>query len=65
MTTFEIHKWLLHLPGESIYDGTRVAQPDEVANYNTGDGIEKALLMASVLSRRGEHKRICASDPSR
>ena len=56
-----IHNWLAGLPGASIYDGTRVAQPDEVANYNTGDGIEKAFLMASVLSRRGEQKRFTLS----
>ena len=57
MTASDIHHWLLHLSGESIYDGTRVAQPDEVANYNTGDGIEKAFLLASVLSRRNEQKQ--------
>ena len=57
MSVESLHRWLCGLPGASIYDGTRLAQPDEVANYNTGDGIEKAFLMASVLSRRGEHKR--------
>ncbi|HDS84972.1 MAG TPA: hypothetical protein ENN97_07255 [Phycisphaerales bacterium] len=56
MTAEQIHSWLTGLPGASIYDGTRLAQPDEVANYHTGDGIEKAFLMASVLSRRGEQK---------
>jgi hypothetical protein len=39
------------LPGESIYDGPhRLAQPDEVWNFGRGDGIEKALLLASVLN---------------
>lgn len=56
MSAEQIHTWLTGLPGASIYDGTRLAQPDEVANYNTGDGVEKAFLMASVLSRRGEQK---------
>jgi hypothetical protein len=37
----------------SIYDGTRLAQPDEVWNYKTGDGIEKAILLANIwLARR-------------
>ena len=57
MTAEQIDSWLTGLPSASIYDGTRLAQPDEVANYNTGDGIEKAFLMASVLSRRGQQKQ--------
>ena len=37
------------LGGESIYDGaSRLAQPDEVWNYGTGDGLEKCLLAANV-----------------
>ena len=57
MTAAALHDWLMGLPGTSIYDGSRLAQPDEVANFNTGDGIEKAFLLASVLSRRNEQKR--------
>lgn len=35
---------------ESIYDGTsRLAQPDEVWNLGTGDGLEKCLLAANIL----------------
>jgi hypothetical protein len=42
-------------PDESIYDGvTRLAQPDEVWNFKHGDGLEKAILMASILHNRGE-----------
>ena len=38
------------LADESIYDGTsRLAQPDEVWNFGTGDGLEKCLLAANVL----------------
>ena len=38
------------LGGESIYDGpSRLAQPDEVWNYGTGDGLEKCLLAANIL----------------
>jgi len=41
------------LPGESIYDeAARLAQPDEVWNYERGDGVEKALLLANVLRSR-------------
>jgi hypothetical protein len=43
---------------ESIYDGPRVAQPDEVWNYRRGDGLEKALLLAAVLAARAPEKRI-------
>jgi len=42
-------------PDESIYDGaTRLAQPDEVWNFKHGDGLEKAILMASILHNRNE-----------
>ena len=38
------------LGDESIYDGpSRLAQPDEVWNYGTGDGLEKCLLAANAL----------------
>ena len=38
------------LDDESIYDGpSRLAQPDEVWNYGTGDGLEKCLLAANAI----------------
>lgn len=40
------------LPDESIYDGPRLAQPDEVWNYGRGDGAEKAICLANVLKSR-------------
>ena len=40
------------LPAESIYDGARAAQPDEVWNYGRGDGFEKAVTAAAILRRR-------------
>jgi len=48
----EVHAWLGQLESVSIYDGNRLAQPDEVANYGRGDGLEKAFLLANVLRRR-------------
>ncbi len=36
----------------SIYDGTRMAQPDEVWNYGRGDGLEKAICLLNVLKAR-------------
>jgi hypothetical protein len=48
----QIYKWLNEMSGDSIYDEKRLAQPDEVANYQTGDGLEKAFLMANVLLSR-------------
>jgi len=47
-----VYEWLSRMKEVSIYDGNRLAQPDEVANYNTGDGLEKAFLMANVLRHR-------------
>ena len=43
---------LAALPNESIYDATRVAQPDEVWNYQRGDGLERALTLAAILKAR-------------
>ena len=38
------------LGDESIYDGaSRLARPDEVWNFGTGDGLEKCLLAANIL----------------
>ena len=37
------------LPNESIYDGSRMAQPDEVWNYGRGDGLEKAICLLNIV----------------
>ncbi len=40
------------LGSDSIYDGPRLAQPDEVWNFQTGDGLEKAILLSNVWKKR-------------
>ena len=40
------------LGSDSIYDGPRLAQPDEVWNFQTGDGLEKAILLSNVWKSR-------------
>ncbi|HEX7494291.1 MAG TPA: hypothetical protein VF346_08725 [Bacteroidales bacterium] len=45
----EVYSVLKELPDESIYDGKRLALPDEVWNFRRGDGIEKAFLLADFL----------------
>ena len=52
MSAAEVYEWLIRLPAASIYDGNRLAQPDELANYGTGDGLEKAFFLANVLRHR-------------
>lgn len=52
MSVEGVYEWLGRMHDASIYDHNRLAQPDEAANYYTGDGLEKALLMASVLRHR-------------
>jgi hypothetical protein len=47
-----VYEWLDRMKSVSIYDSNRLAQPDEVANYFTGDGLEKAFLMANILRHR-------------
>ncbi len=48
----ELFQTLEALPNESIYDGTRVAQPDEVWNFQRGDGFERAIAFSNVWKSR-------------
>jgi len=45
----EVYDILIKLSDESIYDGSRLALPDEVWNFRRGDGIEKSLLLADFI----------------
>ena len=46
----EVVRRLAEMPGESIYDGpSRLAQPDEVWNFQRGDGLEKCLVAANAV----------------
>jgi len=53
-----VYAWLEQMKNTSIYDGKRLAQPDEVANYNRGDGLEKAILLANVIRQRNPEQDI-------
>jgi hypothetical protein len=48
----EVYEIIRHLPDHSIYDGKRLAMPDEVWNFRRGDGIEKAFLLANYICDR-------------
>jgi hypothetical protein len=52
MSVEQVFAWLGQMKNASIYDAKRLAQPDEVANYRTGDGLEKAFLLASIIRQR-------------
>ncbi|HLN54535.1 MAG TPA: hypothetical protein VK207_01010 [Bacteroidales bacterium] len=54
----EIFSILKSSPDDSIYDGKRLALPDEVWNFGTGDGIEKAFLMADLLLHRNKNSSV-------
>ena len=54
----EVVHTLNELPNESIYDGTRLAQPDEVWNYRRGDGLERALTLANIWRVRHPHDKL-------
>ena len=58
MPVDEAAAWLNQMENISIYDGARLAQPDEVANYGRGDGIEKALTLANILLHRRPDEEI-------
>lgn len=57
---------LAAMDNTSIYDGTRIAQPDEVWNFIRGDGLEKALcLMNIVRSRMPDSTQLLLGDGTR
>jgi hypothetical protein len=43
-----LHSWT----NASIYEGNRLALPDEVMNFQRGDGLEKAITMVHLLKTR-------------
>jgi hypothetical protein len=47
-----LYQKLSEMPDESIYDGNRLSQPDEVWNYGRGDGWEKAICLLNILKSR-------------
>jgi hypothetical protein len=58
MSLEQVLAWLNQMNNDSIYDGKRLAQPDELANYKTGDGLEKAFLLANVIRQRNPAQNI-------
>ena len=53
-----VYSILSDMPDESIYDGQRLALPDEVWNFKRGDGIEKSLLLAAFSINRDSSKEV-------
>jgi len=45
----EVFDILNKMPDECIYDGQRLALPDEIWNFRRGDGVEKALVLADFI----------------
>ena len=52
MSIDDAYAWIDGFVNESIYDGKRAAQPDEVVNYLRGDGLEKAITLANIIKSR-------------
>ena len=61
-STKEVYQILKGMKNSSIYDENRLAQPDEVWNFGVGDGIEKAVLMASVFERKKSRIKLSDKD---
>jgi hypothetical protein len=51
-TIRDVYEILTAMPDQSIYDGKRLALPDEVWNFRRGDGIEKAILLADFILQK-------------
>jgi hypothetical protein len=58
MSIEQVYANLNEMKNRSIYDGKRLAQPDEVANYQTGDGLEKAFLLANIIRAKQPNEDI-------
>lgn len=58
MPVAQVYLWLQQMHNASIYDGKRLAQPDEVANYRRADGIEKAFTMANVIRAQNPEQQV-------
>lgn len=54
----DVYMWLKAMDDASIYDDKRLAQPDEVVNFRTGDGLEKAFVLANVIRRKTPQENI-------
>ncbi len=52
MNLQEAYQQLQSWPGESIYEGNRLALPDEVVNFKRGDGMEKAITLINIAKNR-------------
>ena len=55
---YEVYSLLKELPIDSIYDGNRLALPDEVWNFKCGDGIEKAFLLADFILHKDKSSSV-------
>jgi len=54
----DIYKVLSSFNNDSIYDGERVAMPDEVINFKRGCGLEKAVTLANILKERTPQDKV-------
>ncbi len=50
--TKQVYSELEAMNNQSIYNGHRLATPDEVCNYRRGDGVEKAITLANIIHSR-------------
>lgn len=58
MSTKDCYDWLCKMENSSIYGDSRLAHPDEVANYYRGDGLEKALTLANIILKRNPSQKV-------
>lgn len=63
MADHEVMATLQQWQARSIYDEQGLATPDEVVNFMSGDGLEKALTLSAVLKQRylGQSMKLISS----
>ncbi len=61
-TADEVFAELRSWPYESIYEGNRLALPDEVVNFKRGDGLEKAITLLNILKLKHQDSHLNCHD---
>ena len=62
LTPEQLYAELGKMSNKSIYSSFRLATPDEACNFNTADGIEKAIIMATCFPKLSKKLEISETE---
>ncbi|MCP4050594.1 MAG: hypothetical protein GY730_07820 [bacterium] len=58
MNIDQVFTHLKKMSNKSIYSDNQFAQPDEVSNFLTGDGMEKAFVLANIILNKSPEQQL-------